>query len=85
MPSLHGGDQPPCRGQRAQRHHGYPEKHPGTTYVECLAFSPNLLSGIRRWKGKDQNYDLPKANQFDLQVEVSRYLYQEWKKRNKGG
>jgi hypothetical protein len=49
--------------------------------VECLAFSPDLLSGIRRWKGKDQNYDLPKANMFELQVEVSRYLYQERIKR----
>lgn len=67
--------------QAKVRPHGYAGKHPGTLYVECLAFSPDLLSGIRSWKGKDQNYDLPKANQFDLQVEVSRYLYQEWKKR----
>ncbi len=64
------------------RPYAAPGKHPGTLYVECLAFSPDLLSGIRSWHGKDQNYDMPKANRFDLQVEVSRYLYQEWKKRS---
>ena len=63
------------------RPHGYAGKHPGTLYVECLAFSPDLLSGIRKWKDKDTNPELPKTHMFDLQVEVSRYLYQAWKKR----
>ncbi|PHR86412.1 MAG: hypothetical protein COA78_38010, partial [Blastopirellula sp.] len=62
------------------RPHGYAGKHPGTLYVECLAFSPDLLSGIRKWKGKDTNPDLPKTHMFDLQIEVSRYLYLLWKK-----
>ncbi|MEM7600398.1 MAG: hypothetical protein AAF357_03160, partial [Verrucomicrobiota bacterium] len=67
--------------QAKVRPHGYPGKHPGTLYVECLAFSPDLLSGIRKWKDKDTNPELPKTHMFDLQVEVSRYLYQAWKKR----
>ncbi|MEM0970469.1 MAG: hypothetical protein AAGJ31_14030, partial [Verrucomicrobiota bacterium] len=67
--------------QAKVRPHGYAGKHPGTLYVEYLAFSPDLLSGIRKWKDKDTNPELPKTHMFDLQVEVSRYLYQAWKKR----